>query len=130
MALDLAAQGYDVVALDSDPELLEELAARAPSVTTVHADARAFSIDAQFPLIIAPMPLVQILGGHEGRVAMLRSVHTHLVTRRPLRRRESPIPRTPFRRSSCLPRSRTSSSVTAGCSPASPSPCTRRRGAW
>ncbi len=47
-------------------------------MTTVHADARAFSLDATFPLIIAPMQLVQILGGHEGRVGMLQSVHAHL----------------------------------------------------
>ena len=79
VSLDLAAQGYDVVALDSDGELLAELSERDGSVTTVHADARAFSIDARFPLIIAPMSLVQILGGHEGRVAMLASVHTHLI---------------------------------------------------
>ena len=78
VAVDLAAQGHDVVALDSDAELLDELAARAASVTTVHADARAFSLDAEFPLIIAPMQLVQILGGHEGRVAMLQSVYAHL----------------------------------------------------
>jgi SAM-dependent methyltransferase len=78
VSVDLAAQGYDVVAIDSDPELLAELSEREPAVTTVHADARAFSIDAEFPLIIAPMSLVQILGGHAGRVAMLRSVHEHL----------------------------------------------------
>jgi len=78
VSVDLAAQGYDVVALDSDPELLAVLADRDARVTRVHADARAFSIDAQFPLIIAPMSLVQILGGHDGRVAMLRSVHAHL----------------------------------------------------
>jgi len=78
VSVDLAAQGYDVVALDSDPELLAVLADREARVTRVHADARAFSIDAQFPLIIAPMSLVQILGGHDGRVAMLRSVHAHL----------------------------------------------------
>ena len=78
VSVDLAAQGYDVVALDTEPELLAELSERAPSVTTVHADARAFSIDAQFPLIVAPMSLVQILGGHHGRVAMLRNVHAHL----------------------------------------------------
>jgi SAM-dependent methyltransferase len=78
VAVDLAAQGHDVVALDSDPELLDELGARADSVTTVHADARAFSLDAEFPLIIAPMQLVQILGGHEGRVGMLQSAHAHL----------------------------------------------------
>jgi SAM-dependent methyltransferase len=78
VSVDLATQGYDVVALDSDPELLAVLADREARVTRVPADARAFSIDAQFPLIIAPMSLVQILGGHDGRVAMLRSVHAHL----------------------------------------------------
>jgi SAM-dependent methyltransferase len=81
VAVDLAARGHDVVALDSDPELLAELSEREPSVTTVHADARAFSLDAEFPLIIAPMQLVQVLGGHEGRVAMLRCVQTHLSSR-------------------------------------------------
>jgi SAM-dependent methyltransferase len=78
VSVDLAAHGHDVVALDSDPELLGELSKREPSVSTVHADVREFSIDAQFPLVIAPMSLVQILGGHGGRVAMLRSVHAHL----------------------------------------------------
>lgn len=81
VAVDLAARGHDVVALDSDPELLAELSEREPSVTTVHADARAFSLDAEFPLIIAPMQLVQVLGGHEGRVAMLQCVQTHLSSR-------------------------------------------------
>jgi SAM-dependent methyltransferase len=78
VAVDLAAQGHDVVALDSDPELLAELSERSALVTTVHQDARAFDLDAEFPLIIAPMQLVQILGGHEGRLAMLRCVHAHL----------------------------------------------------
>ena len=78
VAVDLAALGYDVVALDSDADLLAELEQRAASVTAVHSDARSFSIDAEFPLIIAPMQLVQILGGHEGRLAMLRRVHAHL----------------------------------------------------
>lgn len=78
VSVDLAAQGRDVMALDNDPELLAELSEREPSVSTVHADARAFNLDARFPLIIAPMSLVQILGGHEGRVAMLRGVHAHL----------------------------------------------------
>jgi len=78
VSVDLAAQGHEVVALDSDPELLADLSEREPSVSTVHADVRAFSIGAQFPLVIAPMSLVQILGGHRGRVAMLRNVHAHL----------------------------------------------------
>jgi len=78
VSVDLAAQGYEVVALDSDPELLAELSEREPEVTTVNADARKFSLDVEFPLIIAPMQLVQILGGQEGRLAMLRSVQAHL----------------------------------------------------
>jgi SAM-dependent methyltransferase len=78
VSLDLASHGHDVVALDSDPELLAELSERAAEVTTVNADARKFSLDVEFPLIIAPMQLVQILGGQEGRLAMLRSVQAHL----------------------------------------------------
>jgi SAM-dependent methyltransferase len=78
VAMDLAGHGNDVVALDSDAELLEELAERAASVTTVHADARSFALDTRFPLIVAPMQLVQILGGHEGRLAMLQNVYAHL----------------------------------------------------
>ena len=78
VALDLASQGHDVVALDNDPELLAALAERGESVTTVHADARDFELGAEFALILAPMQLVQILGGHDGRAAMLRNVHSHL----------------------------------------------------
>jgi SAM-dependent methyltransferase len=78
VALDLAAHGNDVVALDSDAELLAELVERDASATTVHADARSFELNTRFGLIIAPMQLVQILGGREGRLAMLRAVRTHL----------------------------------------------------
>jgi SAM-dependent methyltransferase len=78
VAVDLAARGHDVVALDSDPGLLAALAARAESVTTVQADARSFALDIRFALVLAPMQLAQILGGHDGRVAMLRCVHAHL----------------------------------------------------
>jgi SAM-dependent methyltransferase len=78
VAVDLAAEGHDVIALDSDPELLAELSERSAVVTTVHQDARAFDLDAEFPLIIAPMQLAQILGGHDGRRGMLQSVHAHL----------------------------------------------------
>ena len=78
VALDLAAHGYEVVALDSDPELLAELAERDASVATVHADARSFALDTSFSLILAPMQLVQILGGLEGRAQMLERVHAHL----------------------------------------------------
>jgi SAM-dependent methyltransferase len=79
VAVDLAARGHDVVALDSDPELLAELAARAASVAGVQADARSFALGTRFALIVAPMQLAQILGGHRGRVAMLERVRAHLL---------------------------------------------------
>jgi SAM-dependent methyltransferase len=78
VAVDLSSQGHEVVALDTDAELLAELAARAPAVTTVQADARSFSLDQRFALVIAPMQLAQIIGGHYGRIAMLQSGHEHL----------------------------------------------------
>ncbi len=78
VALDLTAQGHELVALDSEPELLAELAERDPAVTTVHADAREFALGTEFALIVAPMQLVQILGGRDARLAMLRCVHSHL----------------------------------------------------
>ena len=79
VAVDLAAHGHELVALDSDAELLAELAARSASVATVHADARSFDLGARFALIVAPMQLVQILGGPRPRIAMLERVHAHLV---------------------------------------------------
>jgi len=79
VAAHLAAHGHEVVALDMDPDLLAVLAQRAPSVTTVMADARSFSLERRFPLVIAPMQLAHILGGHAARVAMLERVHAHLI---------------------------------------------------
>ena len=78
VAADLAAKGHEVVALDQDPELLGALSDRAPQVTTVTGDAREFEVPTAFALVIAPMQLVQILGGHDGRAAMLERVHAHL----------------------------------------------------
>jgi SAM-dependent methyltransferase len=78
VAVDLAARGHDVVALDSDPELLDALAERAPTVTRVTADARDFELEVTFSLVLAPMQLVQILGGRAGRAAMLDRVRAHL----------------------------------------------------
>jgi hypothetical protein len=66
------------VALDTDPGLLAALRERAPGVVTIHADVRDFALERRFALAIAPMHLVQILGGHDGRIAMLRCVHAHL----------------------------------------------------
>jgi SAM-dependent methyltransferase len=79
VAADLAARGHEVVALDTDPDLLAVLDQRAPSVLTVCADARSFSLERRFPLVIAPMQLAHILGGHDRRLAMLNRVHAHLL---------------------------------------------------
>ncbi len=78
VAADLAARGHEVVAVDTDPVLLATLVERAPSVRTVTADARDFDLGATFPLVLAPMQLVQILGGRDGRTAMLDRVGAHL----------------------------------------------------
>jgi SAM-dependent methyltransferase len=78
VAADLAARGHEVVALDSDEHLLAALAQRVRGVTTVTADARDFDLGVSFGLALAPMQLAQILGGHDGRVAMLKRVHAHL----------------------------------------------------
>jgi SAM-dependent methyltransferase len=79
VALDLAAHGHDVTALDSDPAMLEELEARAEqaglAARTVVADARAPAAEAaRFALVIAPMQFLQIVGGAEGRAAVMRAV--------------------------------------------------------
>jgi SAM-dependent methyltransferase len=79
VALDLAGHGHDVTALDSDPALLEELAARAGrtgvAVETVVADARRLTRrPAAFAVVIAPMQFLQIVGGPAGRADVLRGV--------------------------------------------------------
>jgi SAM-dependent methyltransferase len=82
VALDLAARGHDVIALDSDPALVVALAARAREralrVRTTVADVRSFELGRKVALAVAPMQVVQLLGGEAGRAAMLRCVHAHL----------------------------------------------------
>jgi SAM-dependent methyltransferase len=78
VARDLQKEGYQVTALDSDGELLEVLRRRSPDVDVVTADARAFELADRFRLVLAPMQLVQILGGPAERAAMLERVHHHL----------------------------------------------------
>ena len=72
VALDLAALGHDVTGLDSDPALLAALAARARArglrVRTTVADARSFDLGRRVALAIAPMQVVQLLGGESGRI--------------------------------------------------------------
>jgi SAM-dependent methyltransferase len=80
VALDLARRGHDVVGLDADERLLAALRRRAGGVTveTVCADAREFALDRRFPLILAPMQTVQLLGGAQGRGRFLACALAHL----------------------------------------------------
>jgi SAM-dependent methyltransferase len=84
IALDLAARGHEVVALDADPALLDALAQRAAQrgleVETVAADARDFDLGDRraFGLVAVPMQTLQLLGGADGRAAFLRCARAHL----------------------------------------------------
>jgi SAM-dependent methyltransferase len=82
VALDLARRGYDLTAIDADPELVHELGVRARDrglrVSTATADARSFELGREFALAIAPMQVVQLFGGEPGRRAALARIHRHL----------------------------------------------------
>jgi SAM-dependent methyltransferase len=83
VALDLADRGHRVTALDVDAELLAELAARADAagleVETLHADARRLVRPEEYSLVIAPMQLLQIVGGPAARADVLRGAAEALV---------------------------------------------------
>jgi SAM-dependent methyltransferase len=83
VALDLARHGHDVTALDSDPGLLAELTRRAGDlglvVRVAQADARDLALGRRFGACLAPMQLVQLLGGSRGRRRFLARARDHLV---------------------------------------------------
>jgi SAM-dependent methyltransferase len=83
VALELAAEGHATTALDSDPELVRALLRRARErglhVDAVTADVRSFSLPGDFALALAPMQVVQLLGGPAGRRALLERVLGHLL---------------------------------------------------
>jgi SAM-dependent methyltransferase len=78
VALDLAAAGHEVTALDSDGELLDELLLRAGErgleVAAVRADARRPAPIGRFSLVLAPMQFMQIMGGAAARAEVLAGV--------------------------------------------------------
>jgi SAM-dependent methyltransferase len=80
VALELAAAGHAVWALDREPELLAVLRSRAAqrgvAVETVVADARDFALDVRFGLILMPMQTIQLLPERAGFLACARR---HLV---------------------------------------------------
>jgi SAM-dependent methyltransferase len=85
VALDLAAHGHRVTALDVEPELLAELEMRAAAagvdarLHTVVADARTFSLGQTFALILVPMQTIQLLESEADRAAFLGCAAAHLV---------------------------------------------------
>jgi SAM-dependent methyltransferase len=83
VALDLAAAGHRVTALDLDGQLLDELAQRARErdleVDCVEGDARRLEGLGPFALVLAPMQFAQILGGRAARADLLAGVAACLV---------------------------------------------------
>jgi SAM-dependent methyltransferase len=82
VGLHLARLGHEVVGLDPDTSLVEAFNSRAreealPARAAV-ADATSFALQTAFGLVIAPMQLVQILGGEPSRRAMLARVASRL----------------------------------------------------
>jgi SAM-dependent methyltransferase len=82
VALHLAAEGFEVTALESAPELADALEAkageRALRVDVVRGDARDFALRREFALVCAPMQLAHVLGGPGARESMLGCVARHL----------------------------------------------------
>jgi SAM-dependent methyltransferase len=80
VSIDLARLGHDVVAVDTEADLLLNLEERARSegirsIQTQTTDARTLEgITGPFALAIMPMQTVQLLGGRDGRRAFLRAV--------------------------------------------------------
>ncbi len=83
VALDLAAAGHKVTALDLDAELLGALSERAAEegfeIATVCADARTFELDrSDFALCVVAMQTIQLLDDSAGRIAFLKRARAHL----------------------------------------------------
>jgi SAM-dependent methyltransferase len=82
VALHLAGRGHELTAVDVDPAFVDELARRArghePRIDCVVADARSLELGRRFALAIAPMQVVQLLGGPAGRAKLLARVRDHL----------------------------------------------------
>jgi SAM-dependent methyltransferase len=82
VSLHLARRGHELTAVESHPELAAALEQRARAddlpVRVEVGDARALALGRSFALALAPMQLLQILGGVRGWRACLRAIRTHL----------------------------------------------------
>jgi SAM-dependent methyltransferase len=78
VALHLARRGHRVLGVEADPALAAELAGRARDeglpVDVVVADVGELELAERFPLALAPMQLLQMLGGRRVRRAALERV--------------------------------------------------------
>jgi SAM-dependent methyltransferase len=80
VALHLARRGHSVVGVDREPDLIASLLERGQGLPLegIVADARDFRLQADFPLALAPMQVLQLLPGSADRVACLRRVSSQL----------------------------------------------------
>ncbi len=78
VALDLAARGHEVVAVDTEPELVAACRQRARTrslgVTALVGDARSLALDTRHPLAIMPMQVAQLMGSDRARADMLAAL--------------------------------------------------------
>jgi SAM-dependent methyltransferase len=84
VTLELAGRGHRVLAVDSAPELLAALASRAYErgldVETACGDVRTLDLPDCYPLILAPMQLLHIVGGVDRRRRALTRIADHLAS--------------------------------------------------
>ena len=75
VTLDLARRGHAVTAVELEPELADELRSRAGRlpVDVVCADITQAPWAGAHPLVVAPMQVIQVLGGERERVAMFHN---------------------------------------------------------
>jgi SAM-dependent methyltransferase len=80
ITLDLARLGHRVVALEIERELAAALRARAAGlpVEVVCADITRETPGGSFAMVIAPMQVIQVLGGRPQRLAMFRNARACL----------------------------------------------------
>jgi SAM-dependent methyltransferase len=82
VCLHLGRRGCEVWTVDADPELVAATASRASAeglpVHALQADIRDLWLERSFDLVIAPMHVIQMLGGPEVRAELLRGAVCHL----------------------------------------------------
>jgi SAM-dependent methyltransferase len=82
VALHLARAGIEVTAIDTCAPLLGALAERASAsgleVECVLGDARELALERRFALIAAPMQVLQLMGGPDGRRRVFERATEHL----------------------------------------------------